>query len=93
MRRFSLSNGDFSSFSGWSVKRLQLLDVKRKSIIRIVFFQDITGYNDIEECRAVLERHNWDIEVIYFWFPYYKLKIYLRLICYCQILVEFRISI
>ncbi|XP_020605014.1 FAS-associated factor 2-like [Orbicella faveolata] len=28
----------------------------------LAHFQDITGYNDIEECRAVLERHNWDIE-------------------------------
>lgn len=71
-----MSNGDFSSFSGWMVKLLQLVNVKRGSIISIILFQDITGYNDIDECRAVLERHNWDIEVIYMYFWFRSLKFF-----------------
>ena len=27
------------------------------------FFQDLTGIEDIDRCRATLVRHNWDIEV------------------------------
>lgn len=29
-------------------------------------FQDVTGVNDVEKCRSVLEQHNWDIEVSFF---------------------------
>lgn len=42
-------------------------------IIYVIFFlQDLTGIDDIERCRNILDSHHWDLEVLYsyFWEDY-----------------------
>ncbi|GFT39061.1 FAS-associated factor 2 [Nephila pilipes] len=30
---------------------------------KLLQFQDLTGIEDIERCRNILDNHNWDLEV------------------------------
>lgn len=36
---------------------------------KILQFQDLTGIEDMSICRDVLQRHQWDLEVIYIMKP------------------------
>ncbi|XP_013402150.2 FAS-associated factor 2-like [Lingula anatina] len=38
-------------------------DLSSEQTEKLLQFQDLTGLEDMERCRTLLERHNWDMEV------------------------------
>ncbi|WAR17209.1 FAF2B-like protein [Mya arenaria] len=38
-------------------------DLSQEKTEKLIQYQDLTGIEDFERCRATLERHNWDIEI------------------------------
>ncbi|XP_035223428.1 FAS-associated factor 2-like isoform X2 [Stegodyphus dumicola] len=58
-RELALSKDDYRNY----LTMAEDVELSSQQTEKLLQFQDLTGIEDIERCRNILESHNWDLEV------------------------------